>query len=91
MSLLHADLKTLCRAKGLHVSGTKRVLTDRLIADGKILTERQARHVMRARAEAAARGLTAVLRPSDLYDPQEASRWLTETRKKRQEQRDEAD
>ena len=91
MSMLHADLKTLCQAKGLQVSGTKDVLTRRLVEQGSIITERQAQYATRLRAEAIARGVGHDLRPWDLIELADASRWLTETKRKCQEQRDKVD
>lgn len=42
-SLLQTELKTLCQAKNLKITGSKSVLNDRLIQQDEILTERQAR------------------------------------------------
>ena len=91
MSLLHADLKTLCKSKGLHVSGPKAVLVDRLIADDKLLTERSARQIREVRAKAVVHGVEAQLRPWNLLEPAEVDKWLAAAERTCHERRTKAD
>ena len=82
MTLLHAERKTLRRAKGLPVSGSKDILVTRLVDEGTVVTERQAHYILRLRAEALARGAEVQLRPVEVLEPSDASKWLTEPKKK---------
>ena len=69
LSTLHADIETLCRMGGFHISESKLVSFD-----GTLLIERQARKVQRLRNEAAAGGLAVQVEQGDL-EPRSRS-WM---------------
>ena len=64
--MLQTELKTLRQARNLNITGSKGVLIDRLVQQDQIVTERQARRVLKVRTEAAARGVKLELKVVDL-------------------------
>ena len=83
MLFRHAELKALCRARGLYVSGIKADLASRLIVDGGLLTEHQAKQVRRVREEAASRGLAGLeVTLHDVINLQNASQWVDQHKMK---------
>ena len=63
-------------------------LATRIVNDGKLFTERQAKEMLRPRAEAAARGLEAKISFIDVIEPENASMWIGTIKKKCRECQD---
>ena len=64
------------RAKGLHVSGLKDDLIMRLIRQGNVLSDRQAKEIETLRVTATARGPLIKINLQDLSSPEAAQKWI---------------
>ena len=75
-TFLVVDLKQVLRAKGLHVSGLKDDLIMRLIRQGNVLSDRQAKEIETLRVTATARGPLIKINLQDLSSPEAAQKWI---------------
>ena len=69
-------MKQILRAKGLHVSGLKDDLIMRLIRQGNVLSDRQAKEIETLRVTATARGPLIRINLQGLSSPEAAQQWI---------------
>ena len=75
-TFLVVDLRVILRAKSLPVSGIKEDLVTRLIKQGRVLSDQQAKEIEQLRVMATASGPLIRLNLQDISSPEAAENWI---------------